>query len=427
MGPLLTFLLALVLTLQALAFAIALVARFWVLRTDPVVLHGIDQGGARDLVAMYVESVHDTRFGFPTGVFRLDSERSSATRVVARELNFEGSTGFRLAKYGMAIPVLFAEAASDAGCGIGLLALLAGIMFLAFFILPILFISVMEVILRALMRSNITATLAAVPGEDNAHTVVFELSGLSAFGAHRSLMRGLSKPVLPAVWGGSPLDSAREPWQRDRLNMVYAAGSLIAVIVAVAFAAASPHVASNTTAASYAGGVPESSQEAGGPAGASTTQDSETTTETSTTTTEESSQPEGASGSGSADAALPVPARTVELHFKRLGEGDYEGAFAMMSASYRSANPNWVDNRQAADPMIDIAKVGSPHYGEGSARVYIEFYARDRHPTTGSDTQCRRFSGFAYLIGHGSTWRYEPAGNHYTAVVEPPDDPNCHG
>ena len=201
MGGLLTFMLVFVLTSQALAFAIALVARVWVLRTEPVVLHGIEQARARELVATYLESVNDTRFGFPTGVFRIDSGQSTPEKLVAREVNFQGSSGFQLARFAMVIPAMFLEAAGDEGCAAGMFALFVGVVFAAFFVVPIVVISVVEVVLRALMRSRISAKLQPVPGEENACSVEFELAGLSAFGARRPLMSGLAKPALPTRWG----------------------------------------------------------------------------------------------------------------------------------------------------------------------------------------------------------------------------------
>lgn len=447
MSSLLTFLLAFVLTSQALAFAIALISRFWVLRTDPVVLHGIDRARARELVAVYVESVHDTHFGFPTGVFRVQAERGSEGEVVAREVNFSGSSGFRVARFGLAIPALFAAAAADEGCGVGLLALFAGVFVAIFFVLPILAISLIEVVLRALMRSRIVATVEPVPGEQDACAVTFTLSGLSAFGVRRSLLSGLSKPVLPPAWGGSPAESAPEPWHRDRLNVVYAGGSLIAVAVAVAFAAAAPGVGPTTNASFDAPASAGTSEPGGGEGGGtegSSTGNGEAPTESGESSPSEdgeegqsstgeagaSTSGEGASttGAGSAGAnGTAPPAQTIEAHLQRLGEGDYEGAFAEMSAAYRAANPGWVENREQADPMVNVVEVGEPDYGHDAAHVHVEFYARDRHPTPGSDTRCRRFEGEAYLIYREGSWQYEPAGNHYTAIVEPQDDHNCHG
>lgn len=410
MGGLLTFVLVFVLTSQALAFAIALISRVWVLHTEPVVLHGIEKERARDLVATYVESLHDTRFGFPTGVFRVDTAQITPEQVIAREVNFHGSSGFQLARFAMIIPTMFVEAASDEGCAVGAIALFLGIMFAIFFVVPIVLISIIEVVLRALMRSRIIAKVESVPSEENACSVQFELAGLSAFGARKPLMRGLTKPSLPPRFGGADMQTSSEPWHTDRLNQVYLAGSVIALAVAVTVVASSPRIGGTgqyTPAGTYAGQVSEANA-----TGTEGTTSSAETTSTSTT---------------SAPAPLPAPSRTIRMHLERLGSGNYAGAFALMSAAYRSANPSWVENRTEADPVIDIIDVAAPSYSNGSAWVYVKFYARDRNPTKGSDTQCRLFSGVVNVIDHHGMWRYEPGNGSLSAQVQPQSDPHCDG
>lgn len=124
-------------------------------------------------------------------------------------------------------------------------------------------------------------------------------------------------------------------------------------------------------------------------------------------------------------APLPAPVRTIETHYHRLDRGDYEGAFAMFTAEYRAQNPSWADYRRIADPMVHIVRVGRPQVSGGQARVPIVFYARDRHPSPGSDTICRRFSGTAELSLTSAGWRFDPAGTKYTAT-ETPGSPECH-
>ena len=55
----------------------------------------------------------------------------------------------------------------------------------------------------------------------------------------------------------------------------------------------------------------------------------------------------------------------------------------------------------------------------------VDFYARDRNPTPGSDTQCREFTGTANLISVGGAWRYNPVDNSLTATVVPTSDSHC--
>jgi hypothetical protein len=125
-------------------------------------------------------------------------------------------------------------------------------------------------------------------------------------------------------------------------------------------------------------------------------------------------------------AAVPAPTRVMREHLEQLDHSNYSGAFSLMSAAYRAENPGWVSNREAADPMINIVKVDTPHYSDASAYVYVTFYARDRNPTQGSDTQCRRFEGVAQLVSESGGWRYNPKGSDLSTIIEPSGDSNCH-
>ena len=136
--------------------------------------------------------------------------------------------------------------------------------------------------------------------------------------------------------------------------------------------------------------------------------------------------PCSSTGEKTTSVAVPAPTRALREHLERLDAGNYSGAFALMSAAYRSENPGWVSNREAADPMIDIVKVDAPHYTGPNAYVYAIFYARDRNPTEGSDTQCRRFEGVTQLVLESGGWRYNPKGSDLSTIVEPSGDPNCH-
>jgi hypothetical protein len=158
-------------------------------------------------------------------------------------------------------------------------------------------------------------------------------------------------------------------------------------------------------------------------------------TETSsadTNTTEGNTSGTGAGSTAAAGAATshrPTrrgPTLTLRRHLERLDHGDYSGAFSLMSSSYRDANPNWVGMRSTANPMVNIVHIGTPSYAGSTARVYVKFYARDRNPSEGSDTRCRRFDGIVELVLEHGSWRYEPKSNSLSAVVEPDDDQNCH-
>jgi hypothetical protein len=113
----------------------------------------------------------------------------------------------------------------------------------------------------------------------------------------------------------------------------------------------------------------------------------------------------------------PGAAQVIRTHLQDLGSGNYSGAFRLMTSAYRSENPPWPSDRSAADPGINIISIGSPQYGSGDADVPVDFLARDRNPTPGSDTQCREFQGTVHLLQQDGSWRYDPASNSLSATV----------
>jgi hypothetical protein len=248
MNPLLAVLVV-ILALQAIAFVIAIVARYWVLRSESFELHGIDVARATDLVAVYVEGVHDHRFGFPTGVFEIDAARTSPGRVLAREINFSGSAGMGPIRFGLRLPLLglaaglaIGDGADDAGgCAVGMLGgmigVTLGVMAALVLIVPFAFLAIVEVILRTLMRGEITATIDKVPEEDATVRVRFELRGLSAFGVEHQLRRGMTPPNPDGPDAPAPVAAAPsgQPLGRfDRLNTIYLAAASVGLIVSVA-------------------------------------------------------------------------------------------------------------------------------------------------------------------------------------------------
>lgn len=245
MNPLLGALIV-VLTLQAIAFVIAVVARYWVLRTETFEMRGIDVARATDLVAIYVQGVHDHRFGFPTGVFAVDSDQTSPGRIVAREINFKGSAGMGPIKFGLKLPLLgalaggavLAEADDAGGCLAGWLAMSIGFSLglaaAIVLVVPFAFLAVVEIVLRWLMRGEITATIDKVPDEDMVR-VRFEMRGLSAFGVEHQLRRGMAPP-RPAGVGPSPapeFESLGSVARFDRLNAIFASAISVGLILSV--------------------------------------------------------------------------------------------------------------------------------------------------------------------------------------------------
>jgi hypothetical protein len=247
MNPILAALVVIVI-LQIVALAAAVVARYWVLRSATFELHGIDVARATDLVAFYVQGVHDSRFGFPTGVFAVDPDQTSPGTVVAREINLKGSAGFGPIIAGLKLPIIgltaglaMAEGADDAGAGC-LVGMIGGMMGFAIgtaaaivVIVPCAFVTVVEMILRVLMRAEVRAEIAPVAGKADTVQVHFDLRGLSAFGIERQLRRGMEPPrprnaPLPPP---DPAATGAPVSQFDRLNTVYLSAASVALLCSI--------------------------------------------------------------------------------------------------------------------------------------------------------------------------------------------------
>jgi hypothetical protein len=108
-----------------------------------------------------------------------------------------------------------------------------------------------------------------------------------------------------------------------------------------------------------------------------------------------------------------APARVLRRHYEWLSNGNYSGAFHLMSSSYRALNPNWASERANARPHVNVTELGPSTISGRVAYVQIRFYGRDTYDTGKSDTRCRRFTGRAQMIKEGSSWRYNPAGTRY--------------
>ncbi|MGV1049829.1 MAG: hypothetical protein ACOYD4_15045 [Solirubrobacterales bacterium] len=259
--------LVVIVTLQVVAFAVAIVARYWVLRSETFELHGIDVARATELVSYYVQGVHDHRFGFPTGVFAVEQDRTSPGRVVAREINIKGSAGIAPIKLGLTLPFIGAAAGAamgadaddaSAGCMVsmvgGMMGFALGAAAAAVLVVPFAFLTVVEMILRVLMRGQISATIDKIPDEDDAVRVRFEMRGLSAFGIEHQLRRGMEPPKPEGVPAPSPEPVA--PGQPaasrfDRLNAIYLSAASVGLALSiVAFIVIGNVQTSSTSAAS---------------------------------------------------------------------------------------------------------------------------------------------------------------------------------
>ncbi|HUB05685.1 MAG TPA: zinc ribbon domain-containing protein [Myxococcales bacterium] len=213
--------------------------------------------------------------------------------------------------------------------------------------------------------------------------------------------------VVKAIKQADATSTIKYPWSPARMIM------LLAVLILIIVAASS---GGSNNSGSYAGSVLQGSGVASSGAGGSSEAQQGTNPGSTETTAPSPATP--------TPPPLPAASRTIKQHLQDLNDGQYAGAFALMSESYRSSNPGWIANRQTADPSIQIVGVGQPHYTHGGARVYVKFYARDSVATHGSDTRCRIFKGVVYMVDHGGIWRYEPARNALSGKVL--SDSTCH-
>lgn len=147
--------------------------------------------------------------------------------------------------------------------------------------------------------------------------------------------------------------------------------------------------------------------------------------DTTATQTVTQTQTAAATQGSNQEAGLAGAASTLQTHLADLGSGQYQAAFALMSPSYQSQNPSWVQDRSTADPRVNVISVGQPQSVSGGAQVPVDFYAQDGNPSSGSDTNCREFQGTASMIEQSGNWYYNPGGNSLTTTVVPSSNPNC--
>jgi hypothetical protein len=145
---------------------------------------------------------------------------------------------------------------------------------------------------------------------------------------------------------------------------------------------------------------------------------SSTTTSTTTGTT-------GTPAVTPASTGPPGPSSTLHAYFRELGSGHEQAAFAMMSMTYREQNQTWLSEREEAQPQVTVVSVGSATYASGNAIVPVEFFARDKFASHGSDTLCRQFTGTVTMVHVSGQWLYEPDTSKLKAAVVPSNNPGC--
>ena len=138
------------------------------------------------------------------------------------------------------------------------------------------------------------------------------------------------------------------------------------------------------------------------------------TTPTDTTATTDTTPSSDGSG----------PAAVMKQHYSLLDNGDYQGAFDLMTPAYHAKYPNWVTDREQGDPALRNVTVSPAETSGDSADVRVDFYTKDRNPAPKSDTTCRHFTGTVHLVRLDGRWLYDPGTSNLTGDPVP-GDPEC--
>jgi hypothetical protein len=177
--------------LTILGAVIGLAQRSSEVIVDDIVINRISPDRAAFLVAQYLESVEDYRFGFPTG--RFFCEKVESDQVVAAEAK-AGTVGTSLIKIFALIPLQIGAVVADVGCCVGaLIGFFIGV-WIDLLLLPgIILATIAESVLKRVLRSKIIVDITA--GVDESVHLRFRLFGPSA----RLLRSGVIEAFHPAV------------------------------------------------------------------------------------------------------------------------------------------------------------------------------------------------------------------------------------
>lgn len=416
MNPILAALVVIVI-LQMVALVVAVVSRYWVLRTATFELHGIDVARATDLVAFYVQGVHDHRFGFPTGIFIVDPAKTSPGRVVAREVDVKGSAGFGPIKAGLMLPIaglMGGLAMGDDGdsCGVALLAGMTGFALgcaaAVVVIVPCAFVTVVELLLRVLMRAEIRGLIEPVADDPQSVQVHFELRGPSAFGIEGQLRRGMRAPHPPTAHLPLPgATGAERPEGRlDRLSALYAAAASVALVcsvVAIVLIGSAGSSPSNAVGASY-------------PYEESASEPYEYAEEEATEEAEYESE-----GSYAGEPEKPIftrydaAARMLRRYWTLIDEGEYAAAYDVYYPTYAIqegvSKSDFVASEHEYLPNVGLGHMTVSRSTRNPSSpnemwLYVEVPIRD---TVGEFAgQCRLFYGDVRMFHADGRWYYRP-------------------
>jgi hypothetical protein len=424
-NPILAALVVIVI-LQMVALVVAVVARFWMLKTATFELHGIDVARATDLVAFYVQGVHDHRFGFPTGIFVVDTAKTTPGQVVAREVDVNGSAGYGPIKAGLMLPIaglMGGLAMGDDGDGCGI-ALVAGMMGFALgcaaavvVIVPCAFVTIVELLLRVLMRAEIRAVIEPLPDDAQSVQVHFELRGPSAFGIEGQLRRGMQAPhpagALPAA--PDPASAAKPVGLLDRLGALYlsaASVALVCSVVAIIAIGNAEHSPSGAVAAS------NPYQEPGSEPYETAEEEELYGTSTEEPAQEAEYESEGGYGENSGASTFTrydAARRKLRRYWTLIDRSEYAAAYDIYYPTYATeedvSKSDFVDSEHEYLPEIGLGQMTISRSDRNPTSpnemwLYVEVPI---HDTVGEFAgECRLFYGDVRMFHADGRWYYRP-------------------
>jgi hypothetical protein len=174
-----------------IAFVLGVVLRAWSVTLPSVTFAKVSPPYAAGIVTSFLEGVSETRFGFPSGVFRVNESKSDAnSRVTVQEIRpgYSVTDGCAVASASAGFAFLSeADGCFEACLGILAMVFIAG---------PIWALNLTEKGFRWLLESEVQADLEAVSDPDGT-LVTIRLRGVSAILLRSAYEAALTSPVLP--------------------------------------------------------------------------------------------------------------------------------------------------------------------------------------------------------------------------------------
>lgn len=187
--------------LAAVLIVVGVVFRVAKKSTDSFVMRSTSTEAASGIVAGYVDGITDYRFAFPSGLFRARTQADG--QIVFRESVF-GTVGFAAVWLNLKMPFTFAFGLLGSGNGILNLVIITLLVFFVVFIaLPMTFlilsVTIVEIVVKQLLRSTITAHFRVSESNPADSMVTFELRGPSALLCRPALEAAFASPRRPIV------------------------------------------------------------------------------------------------------------------------------------------------------------------------------------------------------------------------------------